>query len=90
MILLEFNVGRWYRRRQPKTTSHWQLEKDRCFKLKMVHTRIWQGKHDRRPKLGGIELIAFSTHAQQHITRPKIKETTSKQVANDAPKLPAW
>ena len=63
-------------------------QKDRC--LKMVHTRIWQGKqHDRRPRLGNIELIAFSTHAQQHITRPEIMETTSKQVADDVPKIPA-
>jgi len=85
MILLEFNVERWYYRRQPETTS----QKDRC--LKMIHTRIWQGKqHDRRPKLGSIELIAFSTPAQQHITRLKIRGTTFKQVVNDAPKLPAW
>ena len=84
MILLEFNVERWYHRRQPETTS----QKDRC--LKMIHTRIWQGKqHDRRPKLGSIEPIGFSTHAQQH-NQAKIKVTTSKQVANDAPKVPAW
>ena len=36
-----------------------------------------------------IEPIGFSTHAQQH-NQAKIKVTTSKQVANDAPKVPEW